>query len=186
MTASDHARIAFAADLAARSHSGQYRKGRARHPYVNHPCAVAALVAAAGADADTIIAALLHDTVEDTEVTLEKIRGDFGDRVAALVEDLTSPAAWDDQPLEQKKRRQAEHIAGCPPAARLVKLADQISNLRDLREGLDDYPPSRSAIYLEGARAIAANCAGLSPMLDAAFEDAAARLGATLQSETRP
>lgn len=179
---SDISRIVLACDLAARRHAGQFRRGPGNVPYINHPIAVARLVAEAGADADTVIAAPLHDTVEDTPTTLGEVTLLFGPEVAGTVAALTTPAAWDDLPLAEKKARQAAHIRGASEAARLVKLADQASNLNDPAQTGTGWSTERLRIHAEGAGAIAAACNGLSEALGAAFRAASGRLGAFLRA----
>lgn len=176
MTDENLRRLSAAYSLAAQAHAGQRRKGRGDVPYINHPCAVAALVAEAGGSADAVIAAVLHDTVEDTGTTLEDIRCRFGDRVAGLVDALTDAEAWEDLPTAERKAKQAEHIADAPPAARLLKLADQTANLRDRAATPDEWTPEKHEAYLAGARRIAAACRGIAPALDRAFEAAAQAL----------
>ena len=99
-----------AADAAARWHVNQKRKGAAQEPYINHLLEVASLVADAtdGKDPDLVIAALLHDAIEDQEVPREMIAEAFGEEVAALVEEVT-----DDKSLEksERKRKQVEHAS---------------------------------------------------------------------------
>jgi guanosine-3',5'-bis(diphosphate) 3'-pyrophosphohydrolase len=172
----DAARIALAYDLAARRHAGQVRRGAEALPYINHPIAVARLVAGAGADVDTVIAAVLHDTVEDTQTSLEEVKRLFGAQVAETVAALTSPAAWDALPLTEKKALQAAHIRRASAAARLVKLADQTANLTDMAVPGTGWTAERMQAYLDGARAIAAECRGLSKALDAGFASAAAQV----------
>jgi GTP diphosphokinase / guanosine-3',5'-bis(diphosphate) 3'-diphosphatase len=100
-----------AADAAARWHVHQRRKGAAQEPYINHLLEVAGLVAEAthGEDADLVIAALLHDAIEDQEVPSELITKEFGSKVAALVQEVT-----DDKSLDkaERKRLQIEKAAG--------------------------------------------------------------------------
>jgi guanosine-3',5'-bis(diphosphate) 3'-pyrophosphohydrolase len=97
-----------AADAAARWHVHQRRKGAAEEPYVNHLLEVATLVAEAtdGKDPNLVIAALLHDSIEDQEVPRKIIAETFGEGVAALVEEVTDDKTLDKQ---ERKRLQAEH-----------------------------------------------------------------------------
>ena len=118
-----------AADAAARWHVHQRRKGAAEEPYINHLLEVASLVAEAaqGKNPKVIIAALLHDAIEDQEVPRDLIAREFGEDVAALVEEVT-----DDKALEkyQRKRRQVETAHKKSDDAKCIKLADKTSNLR--------------------------------------------------------
>ena len=165
--------------LASRAHAGQRRKG-GDEPYISHPCTVAAMVAGAGADTDTVIAAVLHDVVEDTDVPLSAIASRFGERVAGLVDALSDSEAVSALPLPERKAAQAAEIADAAPEARLIKLADQTANLSDLvATGI--WTDERRAAYLAGAERIAASCTGLAPSLDAAFDKAASALRASLR-----
>jgi (p)ppGpp synthase/HD superfamily hydrolase len=118
-----------AADAAARWHVHQRRKGAAQEPYINHLLEVASLVADAteGRDPDVVIAALLHDAVEDQEVPFDLIETEFGPKVAGLVKEVT-----DDKSLDKatRKRLQAEQASKKSEAAKMIKLADKTSNLR--------------------------------------------------------
>src|SRR5258707_9710774 len=121
--------VSEAAELAARRHNGMARKGRGNEPYINHLAEVASLLAAAtdGADAELVAAGWLHDTIEDTETTREELAQKFGERVAALVVEVT-----DDMSLPKEQRRQLQ-IIDAPkksPGAKMIKLADKISNIR--------------------------------------------------------
>src|ERR1700758_2547011 len=118
-----------AADAAARWHVHQRRKGAAEKPYINHLLEVATLVAEAtdGKDPELVIAALLHDAIEDQEVPRSVIAEAFGAGVAELVEEGT-----DDKKVEkqERKRLQIEHSHKKSQRAKILKLADKTSNLR--------------------------------------------------------
>src|SRR3979409_756045 len=121
--------ISEAADFAARRHSGMARKGRGNEPYINHLAEVANLLAIAtdGTDAELVAAGWLHDTIEDTKTTREELAQKFSKRVAALVVDVT-----DDMTLPKDQRRQ-QQIIDAPkksPGAKLIKIADKITNIR--------------------------------------------------------
>ena len=132
--------LARAYHFAAARHVHQRRKGEAAEPYMNHLTEVADLVAQAtrGSDPDVLIAAVLHDTVEDTETTLEEIEAAFGERVAELVAEVT-----DDKSLPKQTRRdlQVEHAAHASRGAQIIKLADKTSNLRALAALGRELPP---------------------------------------------
>jgi (p)ppGpp synthase/HD superfamily hydrolase len=118
-----------AADAAARWHVHQRRKGSAEEPYVNHLVEVAMLVAEAtdGKDPDLVIAALLHDAIEDCEVPKELIAETFGDDVASLVVEVTDDKSL---PKQVRKDKQIETAMAKSPRAKVLKLADKASNLR--------------------------------------------------------
>src|SRR5688500_14203977 len=127
----DIALIMDAASFAADRHRGQRRKDAEASPYINHPLALARILANEGGVTDTavLVAALLHDTVEDTETTIEEIEARFGPEVAGIVAEVT-----DDKSLApaERKRLQVVKAASKSDGAKLVKLADKTCNLRDL------------------------------------------------------
>ncbi|WP_235937781.1 HD domain-containing protein [Pseudoroseicyclus tamaricis] len=170
---SDLAVFARAADLAARAHVGQRRKG-GDVPYVGHVLEVAMLVAEAGGSAEEVTAAVLHDVVEDSDITLDALAEGYGPEVARLVEGCTDDPAWADLPRPERKSRQAAHLPGEPEGVKRIKLADQTSNVRDISRLPEAWPPSDAAEYLEGAERVVAACRGASPALEAAFDAAVA------------
>lgn len=114
--------------FATKAHSGQVRKYTGE-PYVNHCIAVAELVKTAQVCHDSMIAAaLLHDTVEDTDVTIEDIKREFGDIVALFVDGLTDISKPEDGNREIRKTMDREHLAGSLPPIQTIKLADLINN----------------------------------------------------------
>ena len=125
--------IVAAAKMAALAHAGQYR--RSGEPYVTHPIAVAAIVEGLGLDADTVAAALLHDAVEDTGITLEDVEGSFGPVVARVVDGVTK---LDRLQFDSKEAQQAATIRKMLVAMAsdwrvlLIKLADRLHNMRTL------------------------------------------------------
>lgn len=165
-------KLARAYDFAAARHAGQRRKGEAAEPYINHLTEVARLVAKAtgGADADLVIAAVLHDTVEDTKTTFEELTALFGARVAGLVAEVT-----DDKSLakEERKRRQIEHAGHASAGAKIVKIADKTSNLRALAASPPmGWAADRKAEYAAWARQVVDRCRGVNPWLEAQFDAA--------------
>jgi guanosine-3',5'-bis(diphosphate) 3'-pyrophosphohydrolase len=125
--------IIRAAEVATRSHAGQYR--RSGEPFVTHPMAVAAIVAELGLDATTVAAALLHDSVEDSGLSLADIEGEFGSAVAAVVDGVTK---LDRLQFDSKEQQQAATIRKMLVAMAsdwrvlLIKLADRLHNMRTL------------------------------------------------------
>jgi len=128
MTMVDRARV-FA--TAAHAAVGQVRK-YTFEPYIVHPAEVAGIVAARPHDPEMVAAAWLHDTVEDTGVSIEDIRAEFGDKVAELVGWLTDVSKPEDGNRAVRKALDREHIAQAPAAAQTVKLADLIANSRSI------------------------------------------------------
>src|SRR6201997_1620988 len=121
--------ISEAAELAARRHNGMARKGRGSEPYINHLAEVANLLSSAtdGADAELVAAGWLHDTIEDTETTREELAQRFSDRVASLVVECTDDMSL---PKAERRRLQVVNASHKSPSARLIKIADKVSNIR--------------------------------------------------------
>lgn len=165
------ASILKAADQAARWHEGQRRKGAKGEPYVNHLLEVAALVAEAEPDdIDLIVAALLHDAIEDQKKTREEIADLFGDRVADLVVEVTDDKT---KPKEERKRLQIINAPHKSRDAKVIKLADKTSNLRSLAASPPaDWSVERMFAYIEWANDVVVGLRGASPHLDAKFDDA--------------
>ena len=161
--------------FAAHKHRDQRRKDPEASPYINHPIALAELLAGEGgvADAEVLVAALLHDTIEDTATTAAELDAQFGRRIAGMVLEVT-----DDKnlPKAERKRLQIEHAAGLSAGAKLVKLADKICNLRDVAE----RPPAawdlaRRQEYFDWAKQVIDRLRGAHAGLEAAFDDAYSR-----------
>jgi (p)ppGpp synthase/HD superfamily hydrolase len=162
-----------AADAAARWHVHQRRKGIAEEPYVNHLLEVAMLVATAthGNDPHLVIAALLHDAIEDQKVPRELIAETFGEEVARLVDEVTDDKKLDKQ---ERKRLQVEHAHRRSHRAKLIKLADKTSNLRAIAASPPlDWSDKRRLEYVEWARKVAAGLTGVSEWLEHEFDEAA-------------
>jgi (p)ppGpp synthase/HD superfamily hydrolase len=162
-----------AADAAARWHVHQRRKGTAQEPYINHILEVASLVtqATGGTDPDVVIAALLHDAIEDVDVTSEMITSQFGQPVADIVMEVT-----DNKKLlkADRKRLQVENAPKKSREAKLVKLADKTSNLRAVANSpAPDWSVERRSEYVAWAKAVVAGLRCTSPWLEQQFEEAA-------------
>jgi (p)ppGpp synthase/HD superfamily hydrolase len=172
-----------AADAAARWHADQRRKGATQEPYINHLLEVAKLVAEAtgGAEPDPVIAALLHDAVEDQGVKAETIAGEFGKPVAEIVMEVTDDKSL---PKQVRKRKQVENAPNISREAKLVKLADKISNVRIISTGPPpDWSAQRRLEYIEWARQVVAGLRGTSPWLEAQFDDAVEQAIGSLDEE---
>lgn len=118
-------------EFAARAHAGQVRK-YSKEPYIVHPVAVAHIVAGITNDEVMIAAALLHDVVEDTPVTLVEIEANFGERVARLVEGLTDVSRPEDGNRAARRAIDREHTARAIPDVHTIKLADLLHNTSDI------------------------------------------------------
>lgn len=159
-----------AADAAARWHVHQRRKGAAEEPYINHLLEVASLVAEAteGRNPKAVIAALLHDAIEDQEVPRELIAREFGEDVAALVEEVS-----DDKELEKqhRKRIQVETAHKKSDDAKLIKLADKTSNLRAITfSAPPDWSVKRRLEYIRWAKEVVSGLRRVSPLLEQQFD----------------
>jgi (p)ppGpp synthase/HD superfamily hydrolase len=131
--------------FAAEAHKNQRRKDTNKTPYINHPIHVATILSNCGVtDANTLMAAILHDTVEDTPVTFDDIFYAFGGKVCSIVRDCT-----DDKSLDKvtRKKLQIDHAKTICHEAKLVKLADKLSNISDLDS---NPPPSWTKEEIEG------------------------------------
>ena len=161
--------VLSAATFAAERHRDQRRKGKDASPYINHPLALASLLADRGVrDPTVLMAALLHDTVEDTATTFEDIERSFGPEVAGLVREVT-----DDKTLSkaERKRLQIEHAAHLSRPAMLVKLADKICNLHDVVVSPPaDWTQQRKREYFDWAKAVVDRMRGVHPELEAMFD----------------
>jgi guanosine-3',5'-bis(diphosphate) 3'-pyrophosphohydrolase len=174
MVNSDIALILQATAFAADKHRNQRRKDAEASPYINHPVALANLLAQAGIGEPTVLtAALLHDTIEDTDATPEELIATFGGEIAAIVLEVT-----DDKSLlkAERKRLQIEHAAQLTTSAKLVKLADKICNLRDLSDSPPrDWPLERKREYFDWARQVVDRLRGANTHLEQLFDAEYAR-----------
>ena len=160
--------IAFAAD----KHRNQRRKDAEASPYINHPIALANVLANEGlvGDEPVLIAAILHDTIEDTETTAEELTALFGETITAIVLDVTDDKAL---PKAERKRLQIEHAPTISAAAKLVKLADKICNLRDIvASPPEKWSLERKRAYFDWAKAVVDGLRGTHPELEQIFDEA--------------
>ncbi len=164
-------KLVEAASFAAQRHTGHHRKGDAKEPYINHPLEVANLLANVGGvdDIDVLIAAILHDTVEDVGVKKEEIVERFGERVAGFVMEVTDDKSL---PKDERKRLQVEHAPHLSPEAKLVKLGDKISNITDVTNN----PPAgwdiqRREEYIEWGEAVVMGLRGSNEELERRFDE---------------
>ena len=118
-----------AIEVAVRAHSDQVRKGT-DIPYITHPLAVALLLAKAGCPDEVICAGILHDTIEDTSITLDYLNDTFGEKVAAIVEGASEPDK--SLPWEDRKRHTIEFLKTASLEVRLVACADKLHNIRTI------------------------------------------------------
>ncbi len=154
-------------------------------PQIEHLQEVADMVWASGGSDIEIAAAWLHDSVEDTSVTLEDIKNEFGEEVAGLVNELTDPEEIRHLPTAERKQKQAQRIATESESARRVKLADQTSNVRCVTvDPKATWTMEGRRNYALGAKQIADLCKGISSVLDEAFDREYLRAGQILGLES--
>ncbi len=162
-------RLLHALHFAADKHRDQRRKDAHASPYINHPILVAQILADVGGVKDTeiLMAAVLHDTVEDTETTLPELEHVFGPRVARIVAEVT-----DDQnlPKLERKRLQIEHARDISHEGALVKLADKTANIQDIATNPPrGWDADRRLEYLAWAQDVVTSCPPVNPALEANF-----------------
>ena len=173
-----------AADMAAGWHVDQRRKGVAKEPYINHLLEVASLVteATGGKDPNVVIAALLHDAIEDQGITSDIIAEEFGKAVADYVLEVTDDKTL---PKDERKRRQIEAGPKKSREAKLIKLADKTSNLRTIATSpAADWSVERRLEYIEWAKSVVAGLRGTSPWLEEQFDEAVAAAEHSLNRAT--
>ena len=163
--------ILKAARFAARKHRNHRRKDRDHSPYINHPINVAFLLAEEGGidDPEILAAALLHDTVEDTDTQPEEIESLFGKRVHDIVTEVSDNKRL---PKRERKERQVEHAPTLSPEAALVKLGDKIDNVNDVIHSPPvDWNIERRRKYMEWCARVINNLPKVSPGLEGKFKD---------------
>ncbi len=171
--------LVFAADR----HADQRRKGEAQEPYINHLAEVALLTAEAtgGRDTSLVIAALLHDAIEDTDTTFEELSAEFGSDVAMLVQEVTDDKSL---PWAERKRLQVETAPNKSHRAKVIKLADKISNLRSIAQSPPrEWTPERRAGYVDWAENVAKGLIGGNSFLEQEFKTAAADARAAIEGD---
>lgn len=158
-----------ASKFAADKHRDQRRKDDAASPYINHPIGVGEVLARHGVrDRVTLVAAVLHDTIEDTDTTPAELEREFGAEVRRVVEEVT-----DDKSLPKgvRKERQVEKAPTLSPEAKLVKIADKISNITDVIHcPPTEWPMERRTAYLTWTQAVVEGCRGVNQELERTYE----------------
>lgn len=150
----DLSRLLDAALFAAERHKDQRRKDKAASPYINHPLTLAKLLSVNGgvSDVEVLMAALLHDTIADTDTTEQELRGRFGERVTGIVLEVTDDKSL---PKQARKDLQVERAPHKSVEAALVKIADKTCNLRDIASAPPaDWPLERRRAYFDWAKSV--------------------------------
>jgi (p)ppGpp synthase/HD superfamily hydrolase len=156
--------------FAAQKHSRQRRKDLEGTPYINHPIAVAEILARIGKvrDLATLQAALLHDTIEDNKTSPQELDEEFGLEVRLLVQELTDDKSL---PKQERKRLQIEHAPHLSTRAKQIKIADKICNLQDITSAQPiNWSMERKLDYLGWAERVVAGCRGCNRDLERHFD----------------
>ena len=159
--------ISRAYEFGAMAHEGQTRK--TGEPYITHPVAVAQSLAEMHLDSEAIMAAILHDTIEDTETSADELEEVFGPEVRDLVEEVT-----DDKSLlkHERKQHQVDHSRHLSDRAKMIKLADKICNTRDVGHAPPaDWSFERRLEYLSWSEAVVEGCRGVNERLERYFDE---------------
>jgi len=164
--------------FSAERHKYQLRKGVSKIPYINHPVKVAEILSRCGeTDTDLLVAALLHDVIEDTTNSDIEIKGlseiilqEFGEDVLLTVLEVSDNKSL---PVDERKRHQIIHTPNFSDRAKKLKIADKISNIMDIKiDPPDTWPFQRKMAYLQWAQKVVAGARGLNPLLDRMFDEA--------------
>jgi len=156
--------------FAAEKHRNQRRKDTERSPYINHPIEVVQLLWEVGEvrDADVLLAAVLHDTVEDTETRPEEISNRFGENVLSLVMEVTDDK---DLPKSERKRLQIVNAPHKSFGAKLIKIADKACNVRNLvTMPPEDWSLKRKQEYLLWGEKVVAGLRGTNAALEEYYD----------------
>jgi GTP diphosphokinase / guanosine-3',5'-bis(diphosphate) 3'-diphosphatase len=156
--------------FAAKKHRDQRRKDIQASPYINHPIEVAELLARIGKVTDPVIlqAALLHDTIEDTQTTPQELEEVFGSEVSHVVQEVTDDKTL---PKTERKRLQVVHAPQLSNRARQIKIADKISNV----QSVTSTPPANWSLerrkeYLNWTEQVVAGCRGSNEALEKFYD----------------
>ena len=163
-----------ALEFAAEKHRDQRRKGVEASPYINHPIQVAEVLATFGKvdDLTTLLAAILHDTIEDTDTTKADLEKLFGADVAEVVSEVTDDKSL---PKQERKRLQVEHTPRLSDMAKQIKIADKTCNVRDIgSKPPADWDQARRKEYFDWAEAVVAGCRGVNKGLEDYFDECVA------------
>ena len=166
----EYVTILKALHFASIKHKDQRRLDEEASPYINHPIEVAELLARVGQVTDLVVlqSAILHDTIEDTETTAAEIEELFGAEVCSVVQEVTDDKSL---PKQERKRLQIEHAPHISTRAKMVKLADKISNVRAIQE----TPPAnwsreRRRAYLDWTEQVVAGLRGCNLHLEELYD----------------
>ena len=166
-----HTLILKAAHFAAEKHRDQRRKDKHASPYIIHPISVALAITQIGGvdDPEILAAALLHDTLEDTNTEPEDLEAEFGKKVCEYVLDVSDDKTL---PKDERKSRQIEHAKKISKGAALIKLGDKISNVTDvINNPPEDWDINRRKEYLDWAEKVIENCPKVNDRMENKFQE---------------
>ena len=168
-------RLVKAAHFAAVKHKTQRRKDSERTPYINHPLALANVLAIECGidDIEVLCGALLHDTIEDTDTSREELLEAFGEQIAKIVFELTDDKSL---PWQARKEAQISNASLISEKAQLVRLADKICNLRDVSSSPPEgWSIERRQEYFDWAIRVVDGLRGVNPDLETIFDQTCVR-----------
>ena len=174
-------------EFAAHKHRRQFRKGAERTPYINHPIRVAGYLTEIPGLTDEeqlrlLMAALLHDTVEDTDTTAEELTAEFGQAVCALVMEVTDDKKL---PWQERKRLQVSHASEVSRLGALLKIADKMANVYDIAHHPPyGWPLERKLNYLNWAERVVKGLPAADAELEARFWQTLAESRRLLHQQT--
>jgi guanosine-3',5'-bis(diphosphate) 3'-pyrophosphohydrolase len=158
-----------AIEYAAQKHMFQRRKGYLKIPYINHPIKVCKLLTDCGEiDIDLLLAAILHDTLEDTDATFEELIDIFGGNVAQIVMEVTDDMSLPEKVRKQKQIDKADMLSD---NAKKIKIADKICNIKDILTYPISWSRKKKLRYVEWSALVVCKCKGSNMLLNNAFDD---------------
>lgn len=176
------ARVLRAAVYSARAHRDQRRKNSIAEPYINHPLRVAENLSAINAPEAAIIAALLHDTVEDTDTTMDDIENEFGMIVRGVTAEVTDDKT---KPSPVRKQAQIDHAPNASNFAKYVKLSDKLDNCSDLIARTPvGWDAKRVAEYFAWSEKVVAGLRGTHAGLESRLDDVFSQRETAVQAAT--
>jgi GTP diphosphokinase / guanosine-3',5'-bis(diphosphate) 3'-diphosphatase len=169
MALKDKQLLLSAVKFSALKHRDQRRKDTQASPYINHPISVAALLMEVGSvdDVDILVAAILHDTIEETKTSPDEIKKLFGKRILSLVQEVTDDKRL---PKTQRKQLQIDKAPHKSHGAKLIKLADKISNVYDITHSPPNWPLRRKAAYLNWSDKVVRGLRGSNKALETLYD----------------
>lgn len=181
----DFMRVTMAYRIAGDIHASQRRKGNGE-PYINHPMRVASMVADSTSEEDVVIAAVLHDVIEDGDISFDDIESRFGSRVRVLLEGVTDDPSIKNMQRSERKEAQAQKLRFKCSDVKLIKLADQTDNIESLLASLGAWDAEKARVYASTSICILNTCQEASNSLHARAMKAIDEVNARLDDISSP